>query len=75
MCDGLFLILDTAKHNGFEVDPQEITDHMTECRECIMDDLAYGDWAEEVYDPDAPIGYWPADVGPWDTLTEVDGHA
>jgi len=76
MCDGLFLIEDTAKHNGFEPDVAEIHEHLTTCEECSLDD-AYADWAEETYDPDARISYWPDDayLAEYDRLKELDGHA
>lgn len=37
-CDGLFLLFDTAKHNGFSVKPEEVHDHINECDECRKDD-------------------------------------
>lgn len=33
-CDGLFLIFDTARHNGWTVDQSEVTDHIAECTTC-----------------------------------------
>jgi hypothetical protein len=81
MCDGLFLIEDTAKHLGVSPDPVEVIDHIMGCVECSteMED-SYGDYAEEVYDPDAPIAFWPDDAylanyQPHDRLEELDGHA
>lgn len=63
MCDGLFLIEDTAKHNGFEPDPEEISQHLEECEECWG---AYEAFQADSYDVDAPIAFWPE---------EVNGHA
>lgn len=34
-CDGMFFILDTAKHNGWTPDSAEIAEHIRECRECF----------------------------------------
>lgn len=34
-CDGLFLLLDTAKHYGFTRDDAEIIEHIRECRDCF----------------------------------------
>lgn len=62
MCDGLFLIEDTARHNGFEPDSQEVTDHIAECAECTVDD-----WLDEWWD--APIPYTPTEE------IEMNGHA
>lgn len=79
MCDGLFLIEDTARHNNFTPDPQEIVEHITGCLECSETADAFDDYAEATYDPDAPILYWPDDNAlaeyPYDTLAESDGHA
>jgi hypothetical protein len=33
-CDDLFLIIATARHNGFEIDTKEIIEHIEACREC-----------------------------------------
>lgn len=33
-CDGLFLLLDTAVHNGLQVSDEEIRDHVRECNTC-----------------------------------------
>jgi hypothetical protein len=35
-CDGLFLILDTAKHNGWRPNVKEIKEHIRECPECFQ---------------------------------------
>lgn len=34
-CDGLFLLLDTARHIGFRRTDEEIREHIRECRECF----------------------------------------
>ncbi len=68
MCDGLFLIQDTAKHNGFTPDPQEVVEHISGCAECSSTADAYDEWAELIFDPDTGNH-------PWDTLHEVNGHA
>ncbi|MFD4858378.1 hypothetical protein [Streptomyces atratus] len=34
-CDGLFLILDTAKHNGRRPSEKKIKEHIRECAECF----------------------------------------
>jgi len=33
-CDGTFLIFDTAKHNGRDVDPAEVREHVEGCATC-----------------------------------------
>lgn len=33
-CDGMFLIVDTARHNGWDVDPDEVQAHLAECGTC-----------------------------------------
>lgn len=33
-CDGIFLILDAARHNGWSVKRSEIREHVAECRSC-----------------------------------------
>ncbi len=50
MCDGLFLIEDTAKHNGFEPDPAEIIDHIIGCNECAYEMDAFDEYADEMED-------------------------
>ncbi len=59
MCDGLFLIEDTAQHNGSEPDVAEIHEHLLSCEECIADDVM-SEWEDDI-DPDAQINYWPTD--------------
>ena len=34
-CDELFLLGDTAKHNGFHRSDQEIREHIKGCEECF----------------------------------------
>lgn len=34
-CDGLFLIIDTARHNGFPPRDTDIREHIRTCRECF----------------------------------------
>ena len=58
MCDGLFLIEDTARHNGFEPDLAEIHEHLLSCEECTEDDVT--EWGDDL-DPAAEIPYWPTD--------------
>lgn len=34
-CDGLFTLLDTARHNGFTRDDTEIAEHIRDCADCF----------------------------------------
>ena len=34
-CDGLFLLVDTADHNGFHRSDEEIREHVKACEECF----------------------------------------
>jgi hypothetical protein len=34
-CDGLFLLVDTADHNGFHCSDAELREHIKECEECF----------------------------------------
>lgn len=34
-CDGLFLIVDTAQHDGWSVDEAEVKAHIRECAACF----------------------------------------
>lgn len=36
-CDGLHLIVDTARHNGFRVDVEDVFNHIGECATCARD--------------------------------------
>jgi len=33
-CDGMFLLMDTARHNGFKRTQVEIRQHIRECETC-----------------------------------------
>jgi hypothetical protein len=37
-CDGYFLIVDTAVHNGVNVDVDELVDHVRSCAACSEQD-------------------------------------
>jgi hypothetical protein len=34
-CDGLFLLVDTARHNGFTPDDADIREHIRTCPKCF----------------------------------------
>jgi hypothetical protein len=34
-CDGLFLLLDTARHNNVTATEEEVAEHIRECPECF----------------------------------------
>jgi hypothetical protein len=34
-CDGLFLMVDTGKHNGFHYSDVELQEHIKGCEECF----------------------------------------
>jgi len=34
-CDGLFLLIDTARHGGWIVTQDEVADHVAECGTCV----------------------------------------
>ena len=40
-CDGMFLLLDTARHGGFRRTDQEIVEHIKDCEECFEQHSEY----------------------------------
>lgn len=34
-CDGMFLIVDTARHMGLEPDQEDVEQHVRECDYCV----------------------------------------
>ncbi len=36
VCEGMFLLMDTAQHNGFTVTRQEVLDHIDGCPQCFL---------------------------------------